>query len=142
MLPPLPLLEIHDPQEAKKRKWFNSRKCANAVQVATLLTVIGEEARQVFSTFSVGPRWRWRQDRAGPSQVQDISSHNTDAHKGHTTSTGRRCTRERRTVTIAPDEIHRDRLMSESRRRGWERAISTSRKLTRSAKRPRHCLCK
>ena len=84
MLPPLPLLEIHDPQEAKKRKWFKytySRKCANAVQVTTLLTVIGEEARQVFSTFSVGPRRRWCQDRAGPSQVQDISSHNTDAHK-------------------------------------------------------------
>ena len=63
MLPPPPALEIHDTQAAEKWKRFSrawssyslatglSEK-ADAVQVATLLTVIGEEAREVFSTFS------------------------------------------------------------------------------------------
>ena len=63
MLPPPPVLEIHDTQAAEKwkhfkRTWNNyslatslSEK-ADSVQVATLLTVIGEEAREVFSTFS------------------------------------------------------------------------------------------
>ena len=63
MLPPLQLLEIHDPQAAKKWKRFKhawmsyslatgllSEK-ADAVLVATLLTVIGKEVCQVFSTF-------------------------------------------------------------------------------------------
>ena len=59
MLPPLQLLVIHDPQAAKKWKWFKhawmsyslatglSEK-ADAVLVATLLTVIGKEVCQVF----------------------------------------------------------------------------------------------
>ena len=63
MLPPPSALEIHDTQAAErwkrfKRAWTNyslatglSEK-TEAVQVATLLTVIGEEARKVFSTFS------------------------------------------------------------------------------------------
>ena len=53
MLPPTPPLEIHDPQEAEKWKRFKHawmsyslatglRKSADAVQVAMLLTVIGE----------------------------------------------------------------------------------------------------
>lgn len=61
-LPPPPPLEIHDPQVADKWKRFKRawtsyslatelNKKPQAVQVATLLTVIGEEAREVFSTF-------------------------------------------------------------------------------------------
>ena len=63
MLPPPPVLEIHDSQAAEKwkkfkRAWNNYslatelNKKSEAVQVATLLTVIGEEAREVFSTFT------------------------------------------------------------------------------------------
>ena len=63
MLPPPPALEIHDPQAAEKWKKFKRawisyslatalNEKSEAVQVATLLTVIGEEAREVFSTFS------------------------------------------------------------------------------------------
>ena len=62
-LPPPQALEIHDPQAADKwkkfkRAWTNYalatelNKKSEAIQVATLLTVIGEEAREVFSTFS------------------------------------------------------------------------------------------
>ena len=62
MLPPPPVLEIHDSQAAEKwkkfkRAWNNYSlateldKKSEAVQVATLLTVIGEEAREVFATF-------------------------------------------------------------------------------------------
>ena len=61
-LPPPPVLEIHDSQAAEKwkkfkRAWNNYSlateldKKSEAVQVATLLTVIGEEAREVFATF-------------------------------------------------------------------------------------------
>ena len=63
MLPPPAALEIHDAQAAEKWKrfklaWSNYSLATalneknEAVQVATLLTVIGEEAREVFSTFS------------------------------------------------------------------------------------------
>ena len=63
MLPPPPVLEIHDSQAAEKwkkfkRAWNNYslatelNKKSEAVQVATLLTVISEEAREVFSTFT------------------------------------------------------------------------------------------
>ena len=62
-MPPPPVLDIHDPQAADKWKkfklaWTNYslatelNKKPEAVQVATLLTVIGEEAREVFSTFT------------------------------------------------------------------------------------------
>ena len=61
---PLPQpLEIHDPQVTEKwkrfkRAWTNYELATGlndkdeAVQVATLLTVIGEEAREVFFTFT------------------------------------------------------------------------------------------
>ena len=63
MLPPPQTLEIHDTQAAEKwkkfkRAWTNYALAtelntkSEAVQVATLLTVIGEEAREVFSTFT------------------------------------------------------------------------------------------
>ena len=63
MLPPPHALEVHDPQAAEKwkrfrRAWENYTLAtglndkSEEVQVATLLTVIGEEAREVFSTFS------------------------------------------------------------------------------------------
>ena len=62
-LPPPAPLEIHDPNAAEKWKkfllaWNNYslatelNKKTEGVQVATLLTVIGEEARDVYSTFS------------------------------------------------------------------------------------------
>lgn len=62
-LPPPPALEIHDANVAEKWKkfrlaWDNYSlateldKKAEKVQVATLLTIIGEEARDVFSTFT------------------------------------------------------------------------------------------
>ena len=61
-LPPPSPLEIHDSKAAEKWKkfklsWDNYALAAElnekseAIQVATLLTVIGEEAREVFSTF-------------------------------------------------------------------------------------------
>ena len=61
-LPPPPPLEIHDGNIAEKWKkfrlaWSNYslatelNKRSEAIQVATLLTVIGEEARDVYSTF-------------------------------------------------------------------------------------------
>ena len=63
MLPPPPPLEIHDLQAAEKwkrfkRAWENYSMATGLsekkeeVQVAALLTVIGEEAWEVFSTFS------------------------------------------------------------------------------------------
>ena len=77
-------LKIHDPQAAEKLKSFKS-DCANyslttglsekadALQVATLLIVIGEEAREVFSTFFwVGEGWGRGQDKASLSQIRGI----------------------------------------------------------------------
>ena len=63
LLPPPQPLEIHDPQVAEKWKRFKRawtsyalatelKDKEEAVQVATLLTVIGEEAREVFFTFT------------------------------------------------------------------------------------------
>ena len=62
-LPPPPALEIHSPNAADKWKkfflaWDNYAlatelaKKDEGVQVATLLTVIGEEAREVYATFN------------------------------------------------------------------------------------------
>ena len=62
-LPPPPALEIHDLQATEKWKKFKQawesyslatelNEKSEAIQVATLLTVIGEEAREVFSTFA------------------------------------------------------------------------------------------
>ena len=76
LLPVPQQLEIHDPQAAEKwkrfkRAWTNyslaiglTEKAEN-VQVATLLTVIGEEAREVFATFS----WTERGDEAKINKV-------------------------------------------------------------------------
>ena len=63
-LPPQIALKIHDLQAAKKwkkfkRAWANyslsteQNKKEETIQVATLLTVIGEEAREVFATFAL-----------------------------------------------------------------------------------------
>ena len=63
-LPPPAALDIHDAQVADKwkkfkRVWTNYslaielNKKSEPIQVTTLLTVIGEEAREVFSTFTV-----------------------------------------------------------------------------------------
>ena len=62
-LPPPPPLDIHGTQAADnwkrfKRAWTNYalaielNKKSEKVQVATLLTVVGEEAREVFGTFT------------------------------------------------------------------------------------------
>ena len=62
MPPPTPL-DIHDQNAAERWKKFNLawnsyslatelNKKSEKVQVATLLTVIGEEARDVYSTFT------------------------------------------------------------------------------------------
>ena len=72
MLLPPTVLEIHDTQAAEKwklfkRAWNNYSlatglsKKTEPVQVTTLLTVIGEEAREVFSTFS---NWEHEGDNA------------------------------------------------------------------------------
>ena len=61
--PPLPPLEIHDTNASEKSKkfrlaWSNYllaaelNKKPDGVQVSTLLTVIGEEARDIYSTFT------------------------------------------------------------------------------------------
>ena len=75
--PPPSALEIHDSQVAEKwRKfkltWVNYslaglNKKVEAVQVATLLTVIGEEAHKVFSTF----QWDMANDDAKIKPVLD-----------------------------------------------------------------------
>ena len=62
-LPSPPALEIHNLQAAEKWKKFKRpwdsyslamelNEKSEAIQVATLLTVIREEAREVFSTFA------------------------------------------------------------------------------------------
>ena len=76
MLPSPPALEIHDAQAAEKwkkfkRAWDNYSLAtelndkSEAIQVATLLTVIGEKARKVFATFT----WTSAGDSAKISQV-------------------------------------------------------------------------
>ena len=81
-LPPPSPLEIHDANASDKwkkfyRAWSNYviatelNKKSEAVQVATLLTVIGsvmgEEAREVFTTF----RWQDEEDQAKIGKVVD-----------------------------------------------------------------------
>ena len=76
VLPPPPPLEIYDANVSDKWKKFyhawsryviatelNTK--AEAVQVPTLLTVIGEEAHEVFATF------RWDEDQAKIGEVVD-----------------------------------------------------------------------
>ena len=77
-LPPPPALEIHDVQAAEKwkkfkRAWDNYslatqlNEKSEAIQVATLLTVIGtgEESREVFSTFA----WTTAEDSSKIKEV-------------------------------------------------------------------------
>lgn len=76
-MPPPPELEIHNPNAAGKwtemffLAWENYAlateftKTAKDVQVATLLTVIGEEAREVYATFS-----DWETD--GDKKIQPL----------------------------------------------------------------------
>ena len=75
-LPPPPPLEIHDGNIAEKWKkfrlaWSNYslatelNKKTEAIQVATLLTVIGEEARDVYSTFD------WS-DKGNKSKIEPV----------------------------------------------------------------------
>ena len=77
-LPPPPPLEIHDACVSDKWKKFYRAwssyviateldKKAEAVQVATLLTVIGEEAREVFATFT----WEEDDDQVKIGKVVD-----------------------------------------------------------------------
>ena len=72
MLPPPPALEIHDSQAAEKwrrfkRAWTNYSLATGlsekdqAIQVATLLTIVGEEACEVFATFT---GWEHTGDKA------------------------------------------------------------------------------
>jgi len=75
-LPPPPYLEIYDANAYDKWKKFyrawssyviatELNKKAEAVQVPTLLTVIGEEACEVFAMF------RWDEDQAKIGEVVD-----------------------------------------------------------------------
>ena len=76
LLPVPQQLEVHDPQAAEKWKRFKRawasyslatglNEKVEKVQVATLLTVIGEEAREVFATFN----WAAVGDEAKISKV-------------------------------------------------------------------------
>ena len=71
-LPPPPPLDIHDPQVSEKwtrfkQAWTNYAvtmeldKKSQQVQVATFLTVIGKDAREVYSTFT---DWRREGDES------------------------------------------------------------------------------
>jgi len=79
-LPPPPPQEIHDANASDKWKKFyhawssyviatelDKKADLEAVQVATLLTVIGEEAREVFATFT----WTNEEDQAKIGKVVD-----------------------------------------------------------------------
>ena len=71
-LPPPPPLDVHDPQVSEKwtrfkQAWTNYAvateldKKSQQVQVATFLTVIGEDTREVYSTFT---DWRTEGDES------------------------------------------------------------------------------
>ena len=138
MLPPPQTLEIHDTQAAEKwkkfkRAWTNYALAtelntkSEAVPVATLLTVIGEEAREVFSTFTDWvdddeakilpvlakfeqycqprkntPFERYRFNRRSQEQGESYDQYRTALRK-----LGESCEFQ----TITPDEILRDRLV-------------------------------
>ncbi len=138
-LPPPPALDIHDSQAAEKwkkfkRAWTNYalatelNKKSEEIQVATLLTVIGEEAREVFSTFTgwaaegddskIGPVLlkfeqycqprknvpfeRYRFNRRGQEPGETYDQYRTTLRK-----LAEGCDFQ----TITPDEILRDRLV-------------------------------
>ena len=121
MLPPPTALEIHDPLVAEKwkrfkRAWTNYSlatgldKKDEAIQVATLLTVIGEEAREVFSTFG---DWAAEGDAAKIKPV--LAKFDSYCEPGETYDQYRTSLRKLADgcefATITPDEILRDRLV-------------------------------
>ena len=66
VLPPPPTLEMHSSNASEKWKGWRNYLLATelktaAVVVATVLTVIGEKAREVYSTFT---GWTSKQDEA------------------------------------------------------------------------------
>lgn len=139
VLPPPHPLEIHDPQAAEKwkkfkRAWSNYalatelNKKDEAVQVATLLTVIGEEAREVFSTFTgwtaegddekikpvltkfeeyCQPRKNIPFERYRFNRRSQESGETYDQYRTALRKLGDNCNFQ----TITPDEILRDRLV-------------------------------
>ena len=166
MLPPPPALEIHDTQAAEKwkrfkRAWTNYtlatglNEKAESVQVATLLTVIGKEAREVFSTFS---GWEREGDDTKIQPVLTKFEHYCQPLKNIPFECYRfnRLTQETynqyRTAlrkiagncnsdTITPDEILRDRLVFGIREaKTRERLSSPSKEQMRYATQLRACL--
>ena len=135
-LPPPPPLEIHDPQAAEKWKKFRLawnlatglNDKTEPVQVATLLTVIGEESREVFSTFT---EWDSDGDQAKIQPVLKKFEQYCEPHRnvpferyrfnrriqeaGETYDQYRTALRKLAEgcdfQTITPDEILRDRLV-------------------------------
>ena len=138
-LPPPTPLEIHDAQTSEKWKkfkaaWTNYALAleldgkSQAVQVATLLTVIGEDAREVYSTFS---NWDAEGDEAKLDPVlakfeqycrprrnvpfQRYCFNRRQQEAGETyeqyRTTLRKMAQECEFGTITPDEILRDRLV-------------------------------
>ena len=138
-LPSPQRLEIHDPQAADKwkkfkRAWENYAlatelsKKSEQVQVATLLTVIGEEAREVYSTFTgwaaVGdsskidpvlnkfeeyckPRKNIPFERYRFNRRTQESGESYDQYRTSLRQLAESCD----FATITPDEILRDRLV-------------------------------
>lgn len=84
-LPSPPPLEIHDGNEAEKWKQFRLacsnyalatelKKKSEPIQVAILLTVIGEDARNNYSTFD------W-EDEANKNKIEPVSQHFADYYQ-------------------------------------------------------------
>ena len=138
MLPPPPPLEIHDVQAAERWRrfkvaWVNYSVATGLntkeenVQVATLLTVIGEDAREVYSTFT----WDAEGDCLKIDKVLQKFQAYTQPRKNipferykfnrRTQESGesydqyrtalRKLAEECEFGTITPDEILRDRLV-------------------------------
>ena len=138
-LPPPSTLEIHDQQAAGKwRKfklaWKNYSLATGLsakpeeVQVATLLTVIGEEAREVFSTFSdwanegdqakIAPVWQKYEEYCEPRRNVPFERYRFncrmqeagetyDQYRTALLKLAEGCDFQ----TITPDQILRDRLV-------------------------------
>ena len=139
VLPPPQPLEIHDPQAAEKwkkfkRAWINYALATGlnskdeAVQVATLLTVIGEEAREVFFTFTgwttegdeakIGPVLAKFEEYCQPRKNIPFERYRFNRRSQEPGETyDQYCTALRKLgescdfQSITPDEILRDRLV-------------------------------
>ena len=138
-LPPPTPLEIHDAQALEKWKKFKAAwtnyalameldKKHQAVQVATLLMVVGEDAREVYSTFS---NWDAKGDEAKldpvltkfeqyccprrnvPFQRYCFNHRQQEAGKMYEQyrTALHKMAQECKFGTITPDEILRDRLV-------------------------------